>query len=250
MERVTDTNLVKPLFGDWEETMIYSCLQGIMGELFVAEPMNPKSVMAVLGDFVLLAGEPSEKLVQNKPNGFKVVIPQNEGWSALIEKCYPGHATRVTRYAIKKNTCFDRELLEQYKKELPEGYTLAHIDEKWYEECKEGRWSGDLVASFDSKEEYLKKGLGMVVVKGTEIVAGASSYSRYLEGIEIEVDTKPEERRKHLATAVSAALILECLNRGLYPSWDAQNLWSVSLAQKLGYEFSHEYVAYEVTDMD
>lgn len=43
-----------------------------------------------------------------------------------------------------------------------------------------------------------------------------------------------------------AKLILECLEEGLYPSWDAQNKWSVALAEKLGYHFSHEYVAYEI----
>ena len=44
----------------------------------------------------------------------------------------------------------------------------------------------------------------------------------------------------------SAALILACLRRGWYPSWDAQNPASLSLAEKLGYHFSHAYVAYEV----
>ena len=41
-------------------------------------------------------------------------------------------------------------------------------------------------------------------------------------------------------------LILECLERGWYPSWDAQNKESVALAEKLGYHFDYEYVAYEV----
>ena len=78
------------------------------------------------------------------------------------------------------------------------------------------------------------------------IVSGASSYSRYDKGIEIEIDTEKAHRRRGLATAAGAALILECLSRGLYPSWDAQNKWSVALAEKLGYHFDHEYVAYEV----
>ena len=65
-------------------------------------------------------------------------------------------------------------------------------------------------------------------------------------GLEIEVDTVEEERRKGLATAASAALILRCLDEGLYPSWDAQNMLSVHLAEKLGYEFDHEYTVYEV----
>ena len=90
-------------------------------------------------------------------------------------------------------------------------------------------------------------GRGMVIMKTGRIVAGASSYTRYNEGIEIEVDTIEEERRKGLATIVCAALILHCLDEGLYPSWDAQNMNSVRLAEKLGYEFDHEYIAYEVS---
>ena len=83
-------------------------------------------------------------------------------------------------------------------------------------------------------------------MKNGNIVSGASSYSRYREGIEIEVDTVPEERNKGLAAIVCAALILDCLEEGLYPSWDAQNLTSVHLAEKLGYELDHAYTAYEV----
>ena len=67
------------------------------------------------------------------------------------------------------------------------------------------------------------------------------------EGIEIEVDTVESERRKHLATIVCSALILNCLKEGLYPSWDAQNRNSVRLAEKLGYVFDHEYAVYEVS---
>ena len=92
----------------------------------------------------------------------------------------------------------------------------------------------------------MELGRGMLILKDGKIVSGASSYTRYKEGIEIEVDTVPEERRKGLAMIACAALILNCLNEGLYPSWDAQNMNSVHMAEKLGYEFSHEYTAYEV----
>ena len=40
--------------------------------------------------------------------------------------------------------------------------------------------------------------------------------------------------------------VLQCLKEVLYPSWDAQNMISVHLAEKLGNEFDHEYTAYEV----
>ena len=111
--------------------------------------------------------------------------------------------------------------------------------------CLQNRATADLVAAFDGKEAYLRYGRGMVILKGTQIVSGASSYSRYREGIEIEIDTVEGERRRHLARSASAALILQCLEEGLYPSWDAQNLASVSLARQLGYELSYEYPAYE-----
>ena len=86
-----------------------------------------------------------------------------------------------------------------------------------------------------------------MILKSGRIVAGASSYTRYKEGIEIEVDTIEDERRKGLATIVCAALILQCLEEGLYLGWDARNMNSVRLAEKLGYEFDHEYTAYEVS---
>ena len=86
----------------------------------------------------------------------------------------------------------------------------------------------------------------MVIIKDGELAAGASSYSRYKGGIEIEIDTREDHRRRGLAYACGAKLILECLGKGLYPSWDAQNMWSAALAEKLGYHFSHEYTAYEV----
>jgi predicted GNAT family acetyltransferase len=104
----------------------------------------------------------------------------------------------------------------------------------------------DFVSSFESKEKFLEWGRGVVILKNGRIVSGASSYTSYRGGIEIEVDTVPEERRKGLATICCSALILNCLEEGLYPSWDAHDMNSVHLAEKLGYELSHEYVAYEV----
>lgn len=125
---------------------------------------------------------------------------------------------------------------------LPDGYEIHKLDADIYNQCLENPATVDFVSAFESKEKYVQIGRGMVILKEGQIVLGASSYTRYKEGIEIEVDTIDSERRKHLATIVCSALILNCLEEGLYPSWDAQNINSVRLAEKLGYE----YVAYEV----
>ena len=243
---LTDTSKAACLFEDWQETLIYSCLQKVMGKVFVTDPKCPKSAMAYVGCFAFYAGEPDRELVINKPEGFVIMVPQNKAWEVCIEECFP-EAKKVTRYAIKKDTRFDNDKLRNMAAKLPVGYELKEIDERIYDMCLTNPVTRDFVSSFESKEKYLELGRGMVILKSGRVVAGASSYTRYNEGIEIEVDTVEEERRKGLATIASAALILRCLDEGLYPSWDAQNMNSVRLAKKLGYEFDHEYTAYEVS---
>jgi len=240
-----DTSRVKPLFEGWQETLIWSCLQQVMGRVFVTDPENPVSAFAFVGCFGFYAGKPDRELAAAKPEGFVIMVPRDEAWAELIEECFPS-AKRVIRYAIRKDTRFDPEALRKERDSLPEGYELREIDAEIYDLCLEDPVTRDFVSAFGSREKYLRWGRGMVILKEGRIVSGASSYTRYLEGIEIEVDTVEEERKKRLATIVCAALILRCLEEGLYPSWDAQNMNSVRLAEKLGYELDHEYIAYEV----
>ena len=99
----------------------------------------------------------------------------------------------------------------------------------------------DLVYWFGPKDPFLMHGRGQAVLKDGRIVSGAASALRYRDGIEIETDTKKEERQKGLASSACAALILACLDEGLYPGWDAANRLSVKLAEKLGCEFDRKY---------
>lgn len=242
---------VQSLFAGWEETLITSCLQKVMGKIYVTDLENSKSAMAFVGCFAFYAGEPDRELVSDKPDGFVIMTPQNEAWSKLIEDCYP-KAKKVTRYGIKKDTRFDVRYLRDQSIRISNefefaGYELKPIDAKLYDLCMQNPATMDFVSAFGSKERYLKLGRGYVILKNGKIVSGASSYTRYREGIEIEVDTIPEERRKGLATICCSTLILKCLEEGLYPSWDAHSMNSVHLAEKFGYELDHEYVAYEVS---
>ena len=241
-----NTELAAGLFDGWQETLIWSCLQKVMGRILVTDPENPASAMASVGCFAFLAGKPDRELVLGKPDGFVIMVPQNDAWARMIEECWPD-ARRFTRYAIRKDTRFDAEALQKTVGSLPAGYELKPIDAGLYDLCLQDPVTADFVAPFGSKERYLKLGRGVVILKNGRIVSGASSYTRYREGIEIEVDTVPEERRKGFAGIACAALILRCLKEGLYPSWDAHNMDSVRLAEKLGYEFDYEYIAYELS---
>ena len=249
---IEDRDSAAPVFGDWEESVIWSCLQGVMGHIYGNKKDRPDSAMAILGDFCFYAGKPDRELAAYRPEwctqDFIIAVPQDFQWGQEIEKHYKDSARKVTRYAMKKEPdVFGRDRLADLVKALPDGYTLEPIEEAVYQYCKRESWCRDFVSQFPDYSFYQKAGLGIVAKKDGIPVSGASSYSAYLGGIEIEIDTKEEYRRKGLALACGARLILECLHRGLYPSWDAQNLWSVSLAEKLGYHFDHEYVAYEIS---
>ncbi len=246
MTELKNAEMARPLFGAWEETMISSCLRGVMGKVFVNDTERPTSACAAVGCFSFLAGVPDTMLARHKPEEFAILVPKDGRWNEVIEKCHPT-AKRITRYAIKKDTLFDRRKLEGFCSLLPEGYEARLIDEELYYKCLNSTLASDFVSSFDSCEHFLKLGIGYVILKDGAIVSGASSYTRYNEGIEIEIDTAESERRRHLATVAASHLILDCLDRGLYPSWDAHNMTSVALAKKLGYELSHPYTAYEVT---
>lgn len=124
------------------------------------------------------------------------------------------------------------------------------MDEELFGYCRKTTWCRDWVSQYENYAAYREYGLGVVIAKGGEPVSGASSYSSYMGGIEIEIDTREDYRRKGLAYICGAKLILECLKRGWYPSWDAQNKWSVGLAEKLGYHLDCEYMAYEVEGFD
>ncbi len=250
--RLLQTENSVPLFAGWQETMIWSCQQGVMGTIYADALEKPASAMALLGDFCFFAGKPGKELVlyESGRSGreFVIMVPQNEEWAKLIEVCYGEHAKKVIRYAIKKEPdIFDQKALKDMVSKLPDGYILMLMDESLFRKCKEIKWCRDWVSQYDTFDKYQKHGLGAVIMKDGEIISGASSYSGYRGGIEVQIDTREDFRRKGLASICGAKLLLECLKRGWYPSWDAQNRQSVALAEKLGYHFEKEYIAYEVS---
>ena len=248
--RLDNPKAAASLFAGWEETMLWSCLSGVMGEIYAAAPEAPSSAAAALGDFFFFAGEADRELVVGLPpcrqRDYRILVPQNEAWAGMIEDCWGERARRRLRYAVKKEPgAFDRAGLAAAVATLPRGFLLRPLDEELYHRCGAIPWCRDWVAQYPSYSLYRRYGLGVVVLRQREPVAGASSYSGWPGGIEVEIDTREDCRRQGLAYAAGAALILACLERGWYPSWDAHNPESAALAEKLGYHISHRYLVYE-----
>lgn len=233
-----------PLFAGQKDTMIRSCLQGVMGSVYATA--DGKSAAAVLGDFCFFAGEPDENLIlKDYGRDYRILVPPNEGWAALVREALPLSRPH-TRTAFRKEADFDKEKLQDLVDALPPEYWIAPIDAPLFRQCLSQPWSRDLVSNYRGWKEYEALGLGFAALRDGEIVSGASAYSRWREGIEIEIDTREDHRRRGLAAACAAALILKCLEKGLFPSWDAHTPVSAALAEKLGYRSAGNYTVYEL----
>ena len=246
-QEITSMGTVSHLFDGWEETMIWSCLQGIMGEVWADETLS--SAKAVLGDFCFFAGKAHGELIRHemeRDGGSTVLVPRNAEWKKALEEermaDMENSWTWTVRYALKKEQhIFQKESLRQMANGLEPPYELQPLDQKIFAYCRANDWCRDWVSQYTDFAHFERLGLGAVVTVDGVPVAGASAYTRYRQGIEIQIDTKKEYRRKGLACAAASRLILDCLDRGLYPSWDAHNKMSLALAQKLGYHFDREY---------
>lgn len=244
---------IAPLFAGVQKAIPRAFLQGHMGRAWADDVRHPTCAKIQVGDFGFVAGNADAAgvpaLAAHLPPGASeevLLVPQNEAWAARIEQARPGAFARIERYAFENSGSFDKERLQTIAAALPEGYSLAPIDSELYARCLREPSFKDLCALFDNAADYAAQGLGFCALHNGEIAAGASSYTVYDDGIEIEVDTAETHRRKGLAAACAAALMLACLARGKRPYWDAANKASAALAGKLGYGTAEPYAAYAI----
>lgn len=237
----------KALFGDWQETVIWSALAGVMGSVYANGAMTAACV--VLGDFAFIASPTMDedavqallRYVKEETDHDLFLVAQDNKLFGLCKKLL-GRVETGTRYGFHKKNTFDAEKLRAYVRELPAGYTLSGMTpDIWAQISEKKGWMWDFISNFPNYDAFDALAAGVFALKNGEIVSGASSYSAYIGGIEIEIATHEDHRRRHLARCCAAKLILDCLERGRYASWDAANLSSAALAQQLGYQFSHEY---------
>jgi len=248
-------NKIEHLFKNMHDTVILSCLQGHMGRAWTDDLDNPKGALIQAGTFCFIVGDENSNQVSQliaqtldlAGINMAYVITENVVIGDLIEKYYGDNSRKIQRYEInRKKDEFDLVTLQAIVARLPKEYGLSPINEEWYGETLRENWSEDFVSNFSSQEDYIERGIGRIIIHNGKIVSGASSYTIYNGGIEIEIATREEYRKHGLAQIVGAALILACREKGLYPSWDAANMISVRLAQKLGYEFNKPYDTYMI----
>ena len=238
-----------PLFEGWRQPMIRAALEGAFGRV-ITNRGRPRAALLDAGDFLFLAGSLPEaeallKEWSGANSGFRLLVPCTDGCEELIGKLFGADTPKAARCSFCRNDeAFDRSALERIADDVPQGVTVVPIGQELYEKALGNSWSRDWCSCFRSAQDYLSRGVGFAALHRGELIGGASSYLSCSDGIEIQVDTRSDWRRRGIAAACSARLILHCLQRGVHPGWDAANPASAALAQKLGYLPAGEYTAW------
>lgn len=233
-----------PLFSHTESHHIaISCCQGLVPcRAFADDADHPTAAIVVLERFGIAfaagnaahAPELLEQLRGWHP-WYEINEPPVDWYPALADWSKAGHAT--VRYLFSTDPAqFSLDALRKLATP-PEGTSIVPFNADLLAQALTATWSEDQTGAFLTPDDFMKDGFGMALVKDGKLVAGCSSFCRHEDGYEIQVDTHPDMRGKGYATAISAAFILNALERGLVPCWDAANATSFRLARRLGYTF-------------
>lgn len=239
IENIEDLNKLRYLFKDIRFYMGNSVLDGLMGRAYADNIDNPKFAILIVRSYCFMSGnlekQNLKELIDNKLNGYKIIPSDN--LKTAIEELFGDNVNKTERYSLKKDPEFDKERLQDYVGKISKDYNFQKIDKMLAEKIKETQF-------INITDNYEKYGIGYCCIYNNEIVGVASSNIFYKDGIEVNIKVKEEHRRKGIATALASQLILECLKQNKKISWDASNLNSVGLAQKLGFEYDSTYSTY------
>ena len=246
---VLSRNALIPLFESHirDRASIDCVLEGGFGTARADSLGAPTVARVDCGPFTAFAGDAAASAVLDLLRSAPVdwVTPETDAWRAALERAFPGRI-RAISFVTFSSATLDTHALDRLAHSLPSEYALLRLDAELAERLIAQMKKGWLLESFASLDDFLRRGIGYVVMHGDEIVASASSAVRSSRAIDIDIETAPAHRRKGLGTAVGAALALECLVRGIDPLWLASNETSCRLATKLGYTRGDSYETFEI----
>ena len=188
--------------------------------------------------FVYLDGTPELKSVEALAAGYlsRPWVCLTGAWESLIRNQFP-HARVYMRTLMKPAWWFSFPT----QRTLPGNCRLAAMDEEAFNAHPFGYG-----ANYPFYGAFQAEGSGAVIRRNGEIIASASSFLSLDGEVELDVFTAEAYRGMGLATACAAAMLRDCMARGITVHWDAQNAASRRLAEKLGFVTDWEYPVYWV----
>lgn len=136
------------------------------------------------------------------------------------------------------------DILSGWRQRLPVDFQIHPIDRTTLERCE---WRDEMAFYCSSLENFLVNGIGLVMMRGDEIIAEAYASSLGKSRAEIGAITHEIYRGHCYAPIICAYLIEGCRSRGFQAYWscDIDNPASIRVAQKLCLQQCYTYKIYE-----
>jgi GNAT superfamily N-acetyltransferase len=216
-----------------------------MGRAFVDDHQQPTAWRVTIGPFWYFAGDaegPGGRELMGELPPYNLLMPSPPAWVALAQETFGDKLVRFPRYSFtteQLSAAYLAALLDA----SPHRDHVRRVDEALL--ARPDNYVE--IEDFDSPADFLARGVGYTMLEGDQLVGAAYSSLVCSRGIEVSLFVAEPFRRRGIATALSAALLLECVQRGRRPNWDAANLESCALAEKLGLTPAGSYDSFYYT---
>ena len=235
------------------------------GKIYVDNLTNPKTafVWAKPSEFCL-SGSPDndqfnsslKNLVDEKITPellshnikFSVLYYSSADWDCKIKFILKSQSSKKNYRWLHK---FKQQKVS-WKRKIPSGFHVERIDELFLKSKKLNNINNVIdyiLFNWNSVENFIKKGFGFCLLCGDEIVSWCISGDNVGKKCKLTIGTDEKYRNKGFASLIASIFLKDCLNNNLIPVWHCgtENLASIAVAEKIGFEKEQLYPVYTWT---
>lgn len=253
--------LVAPL--GTQHLIVQALLEGTSpGTIDVDTPAQPQSVYIASAEGRFLLGSPTNSDFNTalRHHFEHLFAGEREAWEEeLVLTCYPDTWADALRDEIlpfrppfvsqRYYYRFETSKIEWHS-QIPPELKLCTVSAELLAQTTLDNHEAILFwvnKNYGSAENFLRHGLGMVLLHDTTIVSWSLTDCAWGDYCEIGIETAEAYRRRGLATLVTAAMVEACQARGWkHIGWHCwhHNLGSIGVAEAVGFRHQVTYNAY------
>ena len=221
-------------------------LEAQMGQAFVDDLDRPTAYRITIAPFWYFAGDangPGGRALLAEWPAYNLLMPSPPDWAVAARETLGARLVAFPRYSFSADG-LNESHLAAVADASPMRDRVVAVDAALLARAAAGVETFIDLADFDSPDDFVARGLGYVALDGERVMGAAYSSLVCSRGIEVSLYVDEPYRRQGVATAIAGRLLLECVRQGRRPNWDAANLESCALAEKLGYVASGSYDSY------
>ncbi len=215
--------------------VIDSGLEGRLGRVRVTEAGD--AACLDLGCYSFFGGDAESTkvgaLIDGVTTSRELIYPSPDWRHRLLQAI---SAERLTDRPMRRfdGRSLNRESLRQCVKNIGADAEVRRLDVADAAQLDAGI-APHALQTYVDPEHFVAEGLGWGAFIGERLVSAATSYAMSTRQIEVAIATRAEHRGSGLASATAAALLIDAMDRGIEPCWNAANPVSQRMAIRLGF---------------